>query len=347
VVSRLAAWGVAAAIAIGVLWSDAILYHETNPIPTQRYREALALDKQFAGRGPAFTPDFDEYMFTAFRRTHVDGVGFAYDPPWVTVKGGGQVPYGNPVDLDSVELSSLERTPLIIARTSPEQSRPPSNFRLVHDGLSWRVWERSGPAPLQHLGVLGNGDPSGVAPCSALRRLGAAATRAGTHLVAAERPSIIIDGFTDAQLSPRWPRAGDGGVIVAGAGRLTTSVRIPHGDTWRIWLRGDVDRPLTIAVDNRVVGTVGYQSGGIGNYILPVRATLTPGRHVVSLYRGGGSLHPGDGNNTIVRRMVLEPAADREQLVDIAADRWHELCGRKLDWIEVASPGTGSRSATS
>jgi hypothetical protein len=306
-------------------------------MPTARYDELLKLDKRFAGKGPAFTPEFDEYLFAAFRRTHVVGLGFAYDPAWVTTREGSGVPYGFPVDFDAVQLASLENVPLIIERTSPEHSRPPGNFRLVYKGQSWDVWRRSGPAPLEHLGLNGDGDPTGVARCADVRRLGRFAASQHASLVAATRPGILIDNLQTVQLSPGWPHMGDGSVLLSGPGRLNASVRVPSSGVWNIWLRGDIDRPLTVQVDSQNIGTVGYQTGGIGNYALPVQVRLAAGRHNVSLFRGGGSLHPGDGGRTGLRRIVLEPASERETLQTVPAASWRDLCRRKLDWIEVGA----------
>jgi hypothetical protein len=49
-----------AAVALGVLWSDALLYHDTNLAPTARFDEQKQINARFAGQGPALLTDFDE-----------------------------------------------------------------------------------------------------------------------------------------------------------------------------------------------------------------------------------------------------------------------------------------------
>jgi hypothetical protein len=55
------------------------------------------------------------------------------------------------------------------------------------------------------------------------------------------------------------------------------------------------------------------------------------------LVRGGGDLRPDDAGSTVVDGVVLEPVgAEDEPVSSIAPAEWRSLCGRSLDWLEIA-----------
>jgi hypothetical protein len=69
--------------------------------------------------------------------------------------------------------------------------------------------------------------------------------------------------------------------------------------------------------------------------VAPVQ--LTRGRHTIALSRGGGSLAPGDAAGAVIDGIYLEAVdAEHETVAAVPARAWRSLCGRSLDWIEVA-----------
>ena len=54
-------WLAAAVIAGGVLYGNAITYHDTTLAPAARYYDLAAIGKRYAGQGPTLFPGFDEY----------------------------------------------------------------------------------------------------------------------------------------------------------------------------------------------------------------------------------------------------------------------------------------------
>jgi hypothetical protein len=87
-------------------------------------------------------------------------------------------------------------------------------------------------------------------------------------------------------------------------------------------------------VDGHQVGAVSAQSGGDGNMVYVTSRRLARGRHSVALVRGGGGPAPGDNSGTSIDGVYLQPASD--SVGTVPADHWRALCGRFLDWVEVA-----------
>lgn len=330
-----------AALLIGVLGSDALLYHGTNLAPTARYTELDTIGARFAGQGPTLAPDFDEYDLYLLRKMGVDIPGVAYSGPFTFV-GGTTKLYGKSYDLDAMALASVERFHMIVMRRSPAWSRPPSNFTLVWSGRFYTVWRRDGPSPLSHI-PLGEGfTPSAVPPCREVRSIAGQAERAGAQITFAQRPLDVSVNLAVAAHSPTVvvssdlegrPQLGFGGPA-----RVETSFRVDNAGSYEVWLGGDVDRPLHVFVDGQQVGAPSEQSGDDGNVIDVGRVRLTAGKHLVTLLRYGGDLLPDDIGSTVIDGIVLEPVgggAESETVRSVAPSAWQSLCGQSLDWIEL------------
>jgi hypothetical protein len=331
----------AAALVIGVLGSDALLYHGTNLAPTQRYEELASIGTRFAGRGPTLAPDFDEYDFYLLRDMEMDSPGLAYAGPFTFVGGDVRV-YGHSYDLDSFALPSVERFRTIVMRRSPAWSRPPSNFALEWKGRFYTVWRRVGPSPLVHIPLGGGFEPSATPSCRSLGVLARSATRAGAHLAFAPRASNISMNlatvYRSSLVATSTDLEGRPQLSFSGPGRIEGSFRVKSVGSYELWLGGDVDRPLHVLLDGRLVGLPAAQSGDDGTVIYVATARLTAGRHTLRLLRGGGGLRPDDAGSTVLDGIVLEPlSAERESVQSVAPSAWHSLCGRPLDWIELTA----------
>ena len=157
-------------------------------------------------------------------------------------------------------------------------------------------------------------------------------------MVAAARPRTIVIDPVKADHSPTWPPIDDGLWLVT-PGRVNQNFTTTRPGRWRLWLKGDIARPLTATIDGRRIGSAGWQAGGEGNYLAPLELNLAAGRHRLDLVRGGGGLQPGSGAFSRLLRVVLEPAdsgRDGGVLERVPASRAAALCGRSLDWIELA-----------
>ena len=329
-----------AAIAVGVLASDAYLYHYTTMAPQQRFDELRQIDARFAGKGPTLTPDFDEYTLDLLRDMAPDGPGNARRVrPWTRIDGQF-IGYGQTTDVDALDSRLVDQMATIVVRRSPFKSRPPGDFVLAWRGSDYEVWKRtSAPAPRQHL-ALGEGtQPGGAASCSALRTLAQRGRADGAVRLrfAPRAPNVGPSSLRRVQRSTLASLSLDGSSIsFGGPGFVTARVRVPRAGGYRLWVQGDAGRALRASVDGRSLGSVANDSGGQGNVLRFGTVSLSVGRHVLRISRGGGGPAPGDAAPASISALALEPLADESHPVEsVAIGDWRTLCGRQLDWVET------------
>ena len=119
--------------------------------------------------------------------------------------------------------------------------------------------------------------------------------------------------------------------------RIELSFRVRKAGRYRLWLGGNMDRALHISIDGRLVGSPSEQFGGDENKYPVAIVSLSAGKHKLTMLRGGGTLQPGDRASAVIDGGILEPlGAEHETLRRVAPSAWHSLCGRYLNWIEVA-----------
>ena len=175
------------------MWSNAIQYHETNLAPTDRFKELQAISTDDVRGGPVLLNDFDEYALYILRKHAPDLVGAAYKGDKIPVGLVDDLPagYGRSFDLDKVSPATYATHPVLIVRRSPEQSRPPSEYRLVHRGRWYDVWQRPVKATTNpRVTAQGDDRADATVSCKAVRAL-ARRDPAGT-LIAATRPQTIV-----------------------------------------------------------------------------------------------------------------------------------------------------------
>ena len=327
----------AVALTVGVAWSDAVLYHETNMPPVDRFEEMATIGERFAGQGPTLATDFDEYLLYSGRRLDISAAGFAFKPADLArlTRDRGGTGYGHSYDLDDLPLKAVRARRLLLVRRGPERSQPPSGYERVFAGRYYDVWRRTSAAGavIAHLGVNGKSRTTGRPRCKSVRRLARDAREAGGRLRYVVRPETVVIDPRKAATTAQFAKYADG-VSMAGAGRLDTTVPFERGGQYEFWMRGAFSRPTQSLVDDRVLGTVSYQSGGEGNYATPARVTIEPGRRRIAVRRLGGSWRPGNGNPSRIELIVLQPVGD-PRVVDVAPSRWREVCDTTVDWVEA------------
>lgn len=348
---RVEAVALAVPLVIGVLWSNALAYHETNLAPTERFEELLSIGEERAGGGPTLVPEFDEFALYALADMAPAGPGFSSKPETLlTLTDGTPTGYGRSYDLDSLDPAVVDGYSTIVARRRPDTSRPPANFRLVDRGTYYDVWERTTDIDVvAHVPAGADSQPGGPVNCGQLGGLARRAQAAGASLAYVPRPAVPT---IDARLIRRRPSGWielPGGVGLGSPGIATRRFAVPEQGVYDLWLEGNFGRPLAVTVDGRHVGGVGGQSGNEGNYARPLRIRLRAGLHRLEIERGGGSLRPGDATPSMLTRVVFEPVLDRPPGVrELPAGQWRRLCGRPVDWVEVVKTGarTSSRRAS-
>ena len=289
---KLEALLIGGALACGVLGSAALIYHDTNLMPTDRYEELLAIGDRFAGDGPALLPEFDEFGLYALDELAPSGPGFSAKPLALTALADGSgTAYGGSYDVDALDRAALAGYPLVVSRRRPDSSRPPSGYRLAFHGTYYDVWKRAPDAP-EVLGSAAGGRgflAAGVVPCARIGGFADQARSAGGSLRYAERPEVVVVDPTFARKLPAgWGRLEGGGVGLGSPGRVRQPFEVPRSGRYRVWLKGDFGRPIAISVDSHRIGEAGEQSGNAGNYARPFDVDLTAGRHTLTIDRPDG-----------------------------------------------------------
>jgi hypothetical protein len=333
---RLAAMLLALALAGGVLASDAAQYHSSNLAPTARYEELSSLNGRFAGEGPALFTDFDEYSMYELRDLDVGGPDFVYPPPALAGVARG---YGEPVDLDRAEPDALSSYPLIITRRDPTASPPPSAYRLLWQGRYYQVWRRLPAARPAILHVASSS--MAQLPCSRIEHLARVARADGAKLLIASSPQLVRVSLTDSAHPRGWGHQREG-LVMSRPGRLSSSVTVPRGGVWDLWLQGQFMPAMHVSVDGHALASIAGQLAGnslVPDTTAPLPVSLSRGAHRLSVTRTGFSLAPGAGGSAVLDSIFLTPAGApaRTILESPSGAAARSLCGRSYDWIEIVS----------
>jgi hypothetical protein len=334
--ARLLVGGVALALALGVLASDAAQYHSSNLAPTARYEELSSIDTRFAGRGPTLFTDFDEYSMYVLRELDVGGPDFVYPPPALAALAGG---YGRPVQLDRAAPKSLQGYPLIVTRRDPSASRPPAAYRLAWQGTYYQVWQRrSGAEPaVKHIAASGQASLT----CARMRETARIARVYGLSVVGSPAPELVRIRLRRASHPHGWGRT-HGGFAMQHPGTLSARFVLPRAGAWQLWLQGQFMPAIDVDVDGAPIASLAGQLAG--NSLVPDTAgpfdvRLAAGRHTLSVTRRGFSLAPGNGGAAVLDDAFFTPAASTAGLPRINLDATpRQLCSQPYRWIELVTP---------
>ena len=133
-----------AAVATGVLWSNALAYREVNLAPRAQLAELEQIGEEFAGAGPALMTEYQPYGVRHFlRKLDPEGASELRRRP-VYLKDGSTVPKGGFAGLASFRPEDLSVYRTLVLRRSPVESRPPAAYRLAWSGRFYEVWQKSG-----------------------------------------------------------------------------------------------------------------------------------------------------------------------------------------------------------
>jgi hypothetical protein len=332
------------ALALGVGLSDAYAYHDDKPAPQARIAAIADADEHAPGSGPILFTELEEFAKSFDPAGRLDVGSEAITPrPAESLMPVDR--FETFFDLDQLTPGYVQSFANIILRRSPAESRPPANFRLSYENRYYAVWTRdpAAPVPSAHLPLSGPSSAGATATCTAVEALVRDARTSGgpTHLVAAELPPTLVFDVAAAHQraadnrSANWPLNGltKGDVTVAGPGQVAGTIDVSSAGRYDVWVRGDLPRPIEIAVDGREVGT----ASGVnttGQWLAAGSVALAAGRATVRALAGGGSLRPGNGALGLLGPVAFVRRVP-EVLLPVPLSAARTLCGRQLDWIEV------------
>jgi hypothetical protein len=334
---RVEAWGLAAVIAAGVLWTMALGYHDASVAPRARLAELSAIGQRFSGQGPAFYNLSDEYAAYFIRTLAPVDPALSVPAP----RPGATAPLGRqPWDPDILPLAYLESFRLVVIGNSALASRPPANYRLAYQGRYYDVWQRVGaPTVVDHVAFGGALYPAAVPRCSVVRATAARAARLHDRLAYVVRPPVPALVPTQAVRPPDWGLdAADPFSLIPRdqPGVMAARVRVPSPGRYRLLVSGAIGQQLDVRVDGRPVGSIADELGPPGQITPVATVPLTAGPHLISVVRPGNDLTPGDGGTSrTIGPVLLLGGPAVPPVSEIAPDAARSLCGKPLDWLEI------------
>jgi hypothetical protein len=331
---RFAGWAVIVLVSAGVLGSNALAYREVSLAPRDRFEELARIGEQFAGQGPALMTRVEPYANRYFlRRLAVDNAAELRFHHPIMLRDGRLVGRLRSVDVDQLSPRSVARYRLLVLRHSPVGSRPPSSYALAWRGRWYDVWKRTRAVARDRL-AFGSRLDSGAAPsCTVLRRF--ARRHAGGRLAAARSPSPVIALLSKGVLPDGWRSSKQlpGSARPNGPGTLRTTVVLPRGGRWTVWMGGGVAGRLGVAVDGREIATSDHRVNRAREYERLAAMPLAAGRHRVAIRYEEELL--ADSRASIFGPLAFTQAGPPAEPIYLSARDVDVLCGHRLDWIEA------------
>jgi len=327
----------AAGVGLAILASDLLAYNHDRVAPTAQMEAIRQTGDHFAGRGLVLWNEFQEFAKYFARAAKISVPFEALTPQQVELRHPTYF-YGHYFDLDEELLSFVERYPILVTRRSPTASRPPANYKLVYENAYYLGWERtSKPEVLEHMPLQQLYSPTFPVDCPTLAAMVAKAPREA-HLIEARSPEVVsYEPQPNPKRPSRWPPdpGQAGSVYTAGPGRLAGRLTVARPGSYRVWLQGDFPRPLHVRVDGREVGSVSG-SNTPGQWLQAATVRLAAGPHLVEVEKAAGRDHLGPGEWAVgTLGAVALQSEQPERMVSLPLSKWHSLCGKEADWIEV------------
>ena len=350
----LAGGALLAATFVGVMYSNALAYHNASLAPRDRFDELRTIAGKIGERGPTLLPDWDENAKHFLRHAAPEAANEAFGGTQILQNARATDLLGPPgdaaivrqpgqsADLDIYGEKFVGSFPTIVLRDRPSASRPPSIFHRTFHGRWYDVWQRDDAQArrwVAHLPVGPPGDPVGRPSCRLVHRL-ADLTGPGGSLVYAEAAPVKLVNVLPGPRKGNWPPAPQDPTEVYpySPGSLTRTFGVARGGRYALWVQASVERTVDVLVDGRRVGSLTDRLNFQGAEERVATLPLSAGRHTVTLTSGRGSLKPGTGNESPNRLLgpirLSAPDPMAQPLRTIPRSRWRELCGRNVDWVD-------------
>ncbi|HEY2282994.1 MAG TPA: hypothetical protein VGH60_05520 [Solirubrobacteraceae bacterium] len=349
----------------GVLWSNALAYHDVLLAPRSRLAELQRIGGLVAGKGPTLIDDYEVYADRHFLRDGAPVEPAEYRSVTLPLSNGVVLTKSAWADLDSFAPATLEPYRSIVLARSPAQSRPPLLYSLAWRGRYYELWQRPARPTIRLLGHIPYGEsnelpycgvaqnrpgaqaslcsanPAAVPQCTQIERLGATAAREHAEMVAYQRPQPIVARGDQTRWPAPWGHDPASRTLFPNEpGTAIAQINVFGNQRYELWLSGSFSRGFEVSVDGRFLGRVKDELLDIGEYAPVADVYLTPGVHVFALTYPHSDLTPGSGDNqqTSLAAISLQPLSrPPAQLLRVAPAKARSLCGRSLDWIELVA----------
>jgi hypothetical protein len=324
------------AIVLGVLWSNALGYHDAALAPRAQFAELQEIGEAIGGEGPTLMTDYSPYGARHFLRESeaesASELRTRVDP----LLSGQPLEKATTADIDKFQTGPLLVYRTLVLRRSPVASRPPSPYTLKLRDRFWEVWQRqvqTSPTVLSHLPLGDPVEPGGVPSCAAVLRL--AGTPGAAKLIAAPATNPLVVGAGEGSHPQSWSH-GREYLSLKGKGSAHLRVTVPQAGRYELWLGGSMSGPVKLTVNGTEIATARYELQEDGQYVPFGSIGLERGKYEIAISYNGGDLRPGSGGlAATVGPLILKREAPEAKLLDVPLGAARTLCGRTLDWVEV------------
>jgi hypothetical protein len=355
-------------LASGVIWSNALGYHDATIAPFARLRELQHIGTLLNGKGPTLINDYEVYADRHFLRDGAPTEPAELRYALLSLTDGAVLTKAAYADLDSFPLTTLLAYRSIVVRDSPVESRPPSVYRLIYSGRYYQLYQRpahSTETILQHVPLgdqgtdpyCGNAEngaslplcsiaPAAVPSCRIIQALGRRAQREDAQLVAYQRPAPFVLRGDDVQWPGDWIHNDAAHTLTpTSPGSATAQISLGSSQAFELWLGGSFSRGFSVNVDGHLAGRVANELFAVSGYAPVARLNLDAGAHTITITYPHAGLGPGSAENTLTSldEIALVPLGSPDsELLTVAPRDAAYLCGRDLDWIELVRGGAGT-----
>jgi hypothetical protein len=335
--------GVIAGLVLGgVLWSNALQYHDVFLAPNGRLSELATIGHRFAGEGPTLLTEFEVYGTRHFLRTMDTEATSELRHRYILLRTGDVAPTGSSPDLDEIQLDAVLTYPTLVVRRSALASRPPSVYSLAWSGRYYQVWQRP-EAPsriIEHLSLGTRLQPAAVPRCGKVLRLGRLAAASNGELATVTRPPAVViepDGTLGGLTA--FGRYGEipGLLRPYHAASVDASFAVPSSGSYGIWVGGSFRSSIEVSIDGRRVGAAREVLQWPANVVQLGETQLARGGHSFHLRYAGPDLRPGSGGEPPwgLGPFAVARGTEDRPVTYVRPDNARSLCGRSLDWVEA------------
>ena len=223
-------------------------------------------------------------------------------------------------------------------------SRPPSSYAPVSEGDNYQVWQRREDADpiLEHYSLGSRVQPSAVAPCAEILRLGHLAAANDGLVAAVDTASCDRDRKQRCDQSSddiRPLREYSGALYPLKPTSVTAHFVAPRKGSYDVWVGGSFRSRIDVSVDGNEVGEARNVLQWPGNFIQVARVPLSPGPHSFDLDYSGRDLHPGSGGTPPwgLGPFAVTQGTQNQKVKYVTPANARSLCGKTLDWVEALS----------
>jgi hypothetical protein len=189
-----------AVVAGGVMWSNALAFHEANLAPRAQLLELEHIGERFAGAGPALMTEYQPYGVRHFlRRLDAEGAS-ELRRRQIPLRDGSMLGKGSFAELASFRRSAVLVYQTLVLRRSPLSAPPGPPYGLVWRGRFYDVWQQDAGRPCGTRALAGRRTRPVVIPVTgSSSHASFRVDRAGRYAVWTggsfqKRLSVLVDG---------------------------------------------------------------------------------------------------------------------------------------------------------